>query len=225
MTAWAVLVAAGDGTRLAADVPKALVPLKGMTLVERCLAAIEASGAFSGIVLACGKAWLDEAESLVKQRFGSRGRAIAGGASRQESVRNALDRLGREAGAIVVHDAARPLAMPELFTRALNGLERAAGAVCAVRVTDTIKRTTGDVISGTLERGSLWRVQTPQAFRLDALLDAHAEATKDGFVGTDDATLLERHGQTVIVVPGDDRNLKITTPGDLAVAEALLETM
>jgi 2-C-methyl-D-erythritol 4-phosphate cytidylyltransferase len=186
------------------------------------LDAIAKASSLSGVVVACGESWVGEAESLVRNRFSTRGRVVVGGATRQESVRRALDRVAGDADRVVVHDAARPLAGPELFERALAGLERAAGAICAVPVTDTLKATTGDVVGETVDRSGLWRAQTPQAFRTEALLRAHAAAETAGISATDDAELLERIGETVLIVPGDEQNIKITTPGDLALAEALL---
>lgn len=224
MTVWAIVVAAGDGTRLAADLPKALVPLAGKPLLAWSLGSLARCDAVAGVVVACGESWKAEAEALLKEWFPRKGRVAEGGVSRQDSVRRALDRVPADTTKVLVHDAARPLADASLFARALFGLERGAGAVCAIPITDTVKRTNGDVIAATVERSGLWRAQTPQAFRIEALLHAHAEAARTGITGTDDAALLERAGEVVIVVPGDERNIKITAPGDLALAEALLET-
>ncbi|MHB8512920.1 MAG: 2-C-methyl-D-erythritol 4-phosphate cytidylyltransferase [Actinomycetota bacterium] len=224
MSTWAIIVAAGDGTRLAAGIPKALVPLAGRPLISYSFDAIERCSQISGCVVACGQSWIDEADKMVKQRFDSNGRVTVGGSSRQESVRKALDRVPARTAIVVVHDAARPLAEPELFTRAVFGLERGAGAVCAIPLSDTVKRANGDAIVETVDRSKLWRAQTPQAFRIEVLLQAHADASRAGFVGTDDSALLERMGATVVVVPGDERNIKVTTPADLVLAEAMLES-
>ncbi|MGH2829141.1 MAG: 2-C-methyl-D-erythritol 4-phosphate cytidylyltransferase [Actinomycetota bacterium] len=232
MTAWAIVVAAGSGTRLGGRGPKALTPLGGEPMLAWSLDAIVKAGSIRGVVVACGPGWAAEAEDLVRRRFQARGRVVGGGATRQESVRLALDRIAGDADRVVVHDAARPLAAPELFERALAALEGAAGAVCAIPVADTIKKTSGkktsgkktsgDVVAATIDRTGLWRAQTPQAFRTEALLRAHAEAAVAGFVATDDAMLLERAGETVVVVRGDERNIKVTTQADLALAEAML---
>lgn len=222
MSAWAVVVAAGRGTRLGSRTPKALTPLRGEPLLAWSLDAIAKASSLSGVVVVCGEDWKEEAESLVRGRFGKRGRVVAGGATRQESSRRALDRIGGDADRVVVHDAARPLAGPELFQRVIAGTERAAGAICAVPVTDTIKSATGDVVVATVERDNTWRAQTPQGFRTEVLLRAHADAQSEGVTATDDAALLERIGETVLIVPGDEQNIKITTAADLALAEALL---
>ena len=223
MSAWAIVVAAGDGSRLAAGIPKALVLLGGRPILSYSLDAIARCDDIEGCVVACGASWCDEAEKMVKERLGSRGRVTQGGKSRQESVRNALDHVPGAPSVVVVHDAARPLVDAKLFSRALFGVERGAGAICAVPVSDTMKRASGDVVTETVDRSRLWRAQTPQAFRIADLVSAHADAARAGFSGTDDASLLERMGASVVIVPGDERNIKVTTPGDLALAEALLE--
>lgn len=219
MTAWAIVVAAGEGTRLAAGIPKALVPLAGKPMLAYSLEAALAARSVAGVVVACGDAWLEQGKELVRSVAGKRGRVCGGGPSRHASVRGALDRVGGDTDRVVIHDAARPLVTPTLFERALGGLERAPGAVCAIPVSDTIKRADGDVVAGTVDRSVLWRAQTPQAFRLGDLLEA---AAAGGEGATDEAMLLERAGRTVVLVPGDERNIKITTPADLELAAALL---
>jgi len=146
---------------------------------------------------------------------------VRGGATRSESVRAALDAAGP--GHVVVHDAARPLVGPELFTRALAALEHADCAIAAARVTDTVKEADESLgVVATLDRSRLWAVQTPQAFRREAL---EAALSADAAIlarATDDAWLVERAGGTVRVVESSPANFKITTPHDLRVAELLL---
>jgi 2-C-methyl-D-erythritol 4-phosphate cytidylyltransferase len=153
--------------------------------------------------------------------------SVAGGATRAASVRAGLEALGADAEVVVVHDAARPLARPQLFKAVLSALDGAdvAGAICAVPVTDTIKRVvarpSGDhgeaSVVETLDRSDLVAVQTPQAFSVEVLRRAHCGDPD----ATDDAALVEALGLTVSVVPGDPDNLKLTTPADLARAELL----
>jgi 2-C-methyl-D-erythritol 4-phosphate cytidylyltransferase len=152
--------------------------------------------------------------------------AVAGGPTRAASVRAGLEALGPEAEIVVVHDAARPLARPELFKAVVAALERGrvAGAICAVPVTDTVKRVAAapdgvgePAVVETLDRANLVAVQTPQAFFVEVLRRAH-EGEPDA---TDDAALIEALGLTVSVVPGDPDNLKLTTPADLVRAETL----
>jgi 2-C-methyl-D-erythritol 4-phosphate cytidylyltransferase len=147
---------------------------------------------------------------------------VRGGATRSESVRAALDAAGP--GHVVVHDAARPLVEPELFVRVVEALAHADCAIAAARVTDTIKETERDVVVATHDRSRLWAVQTPQAFRREALEAALNVDASVLAAATDDASLVERAGGTVRVVESSPANFKVTTPHDLRVAELLLAT-
>ena len=144
---------------------------------------------------------------------------VEGGATRSESVRNGLAAVPNDAEVIIVHDAARPLASAALFAAVVDAVrEGADGAIPVVPVTDTIKRVDGGRVIATLDRDALVAVQTPQAFRAEVLRKAHA----GGGEATDDASLVESVGGTVVVVPGDPANIKVTTAHDLRLAEALL---
>jgi 2-C-methyl-D-erythritol 4-phosphate cytidylyltransferase len=149
-------------------------------------------------------------------------KTIAGGAERQDSVRIALAITSAESDVVVVHDAARPLATVELFARCIEAAARCGGAIAASPVADTLKRVNAAVISATVARAGLWQAQTPQAFRRSLLVEAHRHAAGERRSATDDADLVERIGGTVEVVESFEPNLKITTPTDLAVAEAII---
>ncbi len=150
-------------------------------------------------------------------------RTVAGGAERSDSVRAALEAVPGEAEVVLVHDAVRPLIEPAVIRAAIEAAATGVGAVVAVPVSDTIKVVDGErTIVDTPDRARLWKAQTPQAFPRSLLADAHARAADEGIGATDDAALVERCGGTVVVVPGDPSNLKITTPADLVLAEALL---
>jgi len=213
----ALLVAAGRGERLGADGPKAFVVLAGRPLLEWSLEALRAVAAVQRIVVALPPGAEAPAGTV----------GVAGGAPRQHSVRAALAAAGDGPPdeAVIVHDAARPLASPALFERALAALaERGCDAVvAAARVTDTVKRARPDGrVTETLAREELWAVQTPQAFRRGALADALA-VPDDVLAGaTDDAWLVERAGGRVHVVESPRENLKVTSPVDLRLAETLL---
>ncbi len=146
---------------------------------------------------------------------------VVGGETRQDSAARGLDAAG-EPAAVAVHDAARALCPSRLFDRCLAALDEVDAAVAACPVSDTIKEVSDGVVGATLDRDRLVAVQTPQAFRADVYRRAHETARVDGVVATDDAALVERLGVAVHLVDGDERNLKITTPADLLVAEALL---
>ncbi|MHB8662611.1 MAG: IspD/TarI family cytidylyltransferase [Acidimicrobiales bacterium] len=191
---WAIVVAAGSGSRFGGSKQDALLGDKPVVAwsVEAARAACD------GVV-------------LVVPAGASGG--VEGGATRSESVRRGLAAVPDDVEVIVVHDAVRPLAGPALFAAAIDAVRAGAdAAVCAVPVTDTIRG-----LHGAIERDGLVAVQTPQAFRASALRAAHAA----GDSATDDATLVERAGGVVVTVPGDPRNIKITHAHDLAVAAAL----
>jgi 2-C-methyl-D-erythritol 4-phosphate cytidylyltransferase len=209
----ALLVAAGSGERLGAGRPKAFVMLAGRPMLAWSLDALRAAG-LEHVVVA-----LPPGERAPDGCLG-----VPGGATRSASVLAAL-RAAPPArdGAVVVHDAARPLVEPELFARTLATLEDADCAIAAARVTDTIKQAGPDRrVSATLDRSTLWAVQTPQAFRRDALERALGVEDEVLARATDDAWLVERAGGTVRVVESSPANLKVTTPHDLQIAELLL---
>jgi 2-C-methyl-D-erythritol 4-phosphate cytidylyltransferase len=206
----ALLVAAGSGERLGAGRPKAFVVLAGRPMLAWSLDALRAA-AIGQVVVA-----LPPGEPVPEGCVG-----VPGGATRSASVRAALAAAGP--GDVVVHDAARPLVEPALFTRALEALGGADCAIAAARVTDTVKEAGEDLaVTATLDRSRLWAVQTPQAFRRAALEAALAVDDATLAQATDDAWLVERAGGTVRVVESTPANFKVTTPHDLAVADMLL---
>jgi 2-C-methyl-D-erythritol 4-phosphate cytidylyltransferase len=216
----ALIVAAGRGERLGFGRPKALVPLCGQSMLAWSVGSLRAVPAVSQIVVALPADALDSAPDGVI--------AVAGGAQRSQSVRAALAAAAADVDPVIVHDAARPLATPDLFTQVLEALALAPEAdavIAATPVSDTIKEVGGDgrSVTRTLARAVLWAVQTPQVFRRAALERALAEASDELLSqATDDAWLIERAGGVVHVIGSDPGNLKITTPEDLRVAELLL---
>ncbi|HEX5147087.1 MAG TPA: 2-C-methyl-D-erythritol 4-phosphate cytidylyltransferase [Conexibacter sp.] len=215
----ALLVAAGRGERLGADGPKAFVVLAGRPMLEWSLDALRAVHAVARVVVALPPG-VDAPAGTV---------GVAGGAERSHSVRAALEAAGElpDDEPVIVHDAARPLATPALFSRALAALADtgADAVVAAARVTDTVKRAPGEDLRvvETLDRSALWAVQTPQVFRRGALARALAQPDAVLAAATDDAGLVERAGGRVHVVESPAENLKVTTRVDLRLAEILLE--
>jgi 2-C-methyl-D-erythritol 4-phosphate cytidylyltransferase len=212
----ALIVAAGSGERLGADVPKALVRVAGRTLLEWSIDALASVPALECTVVAMPPGVAAPAGVT----------RVDGGRVRSESVARALAASG-EGDPVLVHDAARPLVTAELASAVLAALEGdrdADAAVAAAPVSDTVKRvrTGGHVVERTLDRRDLWAVQTPQVFRRDALAQALDVGAEVLAMATDDAWLIERAGGRVIVVPSSEDNIKVTTPLDLAVAELLL---
>jgi 2-C-methyl-D-erythritol 4-phosphate cytidylyltransferase len=220
----AIVVAAGSGTRLGAGRPKAFVALAGRPMAAWSLDAIAAAGVPRAIVaIPPGHgAVAEEALGGAAGDFPLGLAFVEGGTVRSASVRNALAAAG-DAEAVAIHDAARPLVRPELFTATLDALAGADAAIAAARVPDTIKEAGADgLVVRTHDRARLWAIQTPQAFRADVLRRALDVPDAVLAAATDDAWLVERAGGTVRVVEAPASNFKVTTAHDLAVAEGLL---
>jgi 2-C-methyl-D-erythritol 4-phosphate cytidylyltransferase len=210
LTVVGIVPAGGSGERLGADGPKAFAVLAGRPLVEWSLAAL--GEVCERIVVAVPAGHERPPDRVV------------GGASRSESVRNALA-AAPEATVAVVHDAARPLVTAELVRRCVAALEGVEGAIAAARVTDTVKQAdAAGTVERTLERSRLWAVQTPQVFRADVLRAALDSGAERLAAATDDASLVEDAGGTVRLVEAPPENMKVTTPHDLRVAEAILRS-
>ena len=215
----AILLAAGAGKRIGATHPKAFLPIGERPMLSVAAAAAAASPLIGALVVAAPPGYEDEARSSVEGLMLPT-TVLTGGRTRQASVHAALTALAPDADIVVVHDAARPFAPPDLFTEVIRAVRAGAdGAIPVVPVTDTVKRIDGIRVVGTVDRTELASAQTPQAFRVAALRQAHERAIEDGRVATDDAMLLET-AATVVAVSGDPNNFKITTLLDLARAEA-----
>lgn len=215
-TVAAILVAAGDGSRLGAPVPKAFAEVGGLTLLERALRPFVAHPAIRDVVVIAPPTHLERAAAVAP---GSR--VVAGGVTRQASVSAGLAVLERDVVIVLVHDAARPFVPAEVIDRVLAALAAGADAVIPARpVVDTVKRVSeSGAVLETVDRSTLRAVQTPQGFRRDVLDAAHRYAPDAA--ATDDATLVEARGGRVVVVDGADESFKITRPWDLLLAEAV----
>jgi 2-C-methyl-D-erythritol 4-phosphate cytidylyltransferase len=218
----AIIVAAGSGTRLGLATPKAFVRIQGASFLSHVLRTIRTVKALDEVVLAVPVG----AQDLARAEAKAAGlqipvKTVQGGAERQDSVRLALMLTSAEADLIVVHDAARPFATAAMFSECMAAAAQSGGAILAIPVTDTLKRVDRGSVAATLPREGLWQAQTPQAFRRDVLMRAHERARYEGISVTDDAYLCERLGIAVQVVPGSTINMKITTPRDLQMAQAI----
>lgn len=214
----AIIVAAGESRRMG-GVDKIFTPLLGVPLILHSLRVFNASPLVDYIVLVVSSARVDEARRLVEERGLLKVRAVcAGGARRQDSVRAGLDALPPCAW-VLVHDGARCCISPSLIEAGLEAVRESGAAIAAVPVKDTVKAVAEQRVQSTLDRSALWAVQTPQVFRAELILDAHRRCQE---TVTDDAAMVERLGVPVRVFMGAYDNLKVTTPDDLLLAEAIL---
>jgi len=223
LTASAIIVAAGSGVRLGSGVPKAFVKIGGRTILSYSLGAVAQVNSIGEVVITVPEGF----ESAARAEATAAGldvpvKITQGGIERQDSVRIALGLTSSESDLVIVHDAARPLATPAIFEACMAAAARAGGAIAAIPVADTLKRVTDSAIAATVSRTGLWQAQTPQAFRREVLTAAHQRAVNEGIAATDDADLVERTGVRVEVVEGSTANIKITTPSDLAIVEAIV---
>jgi 2-C-methyl-D-erythritol 4-phosphate cytidylyltransferase len=214
----AVIVAAGSSTRMG-GADKLLLPLGGRPLLAHAVSVFAAHPRIERLVVVASPANREQTAGLLRQ-LAPGALLTAGGARRRDSVRAGLDLLA-DCAYVVVHDGARPLVTSELIDAVLDGARAAGAAVCALPVTDTVKR--GDQqgkVRETVPRHGLWLAQTPQAFRRELLLRGHEASDLDA---SDDALLIELLGERVVLVPGSRENIKVTEPPDLLLAEAILQ--
>jgi len=229
MQVFVILPAAGLGTRMAGPQPKQFLALGGIPILIHSLRTFAAVPRVTSMYVAVRKQETERVESQISE-FGFAGRVhvVEGGEKRQESVANALSALPAQPDDIVlVHDAVRPLIDAATIERTIDAVAETGAAIVGMPAVDTIKQVErtahGALVTATIPREFVVQAQTPQGFRFGLLQRAFAEATADGFVGTDEASLLERAGIPVAVVHGSQVNLKITQAGDLELAEFYLQ--
>lgn len=228
MNVYAILPAAGLGTRMAADKPKQFLTLHGEPILIHTLRAFAAVSRINGIIVAVQPHELEHTQALVAEfGFASRVRVVAGGDNRQESVSNGLAALSAASDDIVlVHDAVRPLIDAATIERTIDAVIQHGAAIVGLPAVDTIKQVErtahGALVSATIPREYVVLAQTPQGFRYGLLSKALADANAEGFIGTDEASVVERAGHPVAVVVGSQHNFKVTQPGDIELAEFYL---
>lgn len=221
-----VIVAAGQGSRMGMDRNKVLLPLHGAPVIVRTLQVFDNDVCCKGIVLVTQGTETELFRSLIEAYGITKDVMFAsGGKERQESVYNGLSLLAGEDPdqVVLIHDGARPFIRKDRIAEVVEAAGRFGAALLAVPVKDTIKKVSGGQVVDTLKRESLWSAQTPQAFRLSIILRAHRQGKINHVVATDDASLVEQLSLPVKVVKGSYRNIKLTTPEDMAVAEKFLE--
>ena len=221
----AIIVSAGKGLRFPGEKKKQFLSLAGKPVLCRTLDRFEASPSIDTIHLVVAEEDLAYTLREIVEPHGYRkvSRVVPGGKSRQESVRNGVHALPPGVDLVAVHDGVRPLVTRRLIEESLQAARQYGAAVVATPVKDTIKLVSHDrIVERTLDRTSLWQIQTPQAFQLDLFKQAIQKAAEDGFLGTDDASLVERMGIKVYILEGSYTNIKITTPEDLMLADFIL---
>lgn len=218
-----IIPAAGQGKRMRAGKNKLLISLNNIPVLIHTLKVFQADDQCEGIILAIHPEDKSEFNGLLRtHKIRKVVSMIEGGQERQNSVYNGVKTIKDEKGIVLVHDAARPFIDITTIHRLNEVAEKEGAAIVAVPVKDTIKKAFDYKVTETIERSSLWAVQTPQAFRVSLLKEAHLKAVEEGFLGTDDASLVERLGYHVSIVEGDYDNIKLTTPEDLYFAEAII---
>lgn len=225
MKVYVLVPAAGLGRRMGASLNKQYLTLADRPILAHTLALFDGHPRVDGIYVISPADEVPFCRREVVERYGFVKvlGLVAGGAERQDSVRNGLRACAAEAEDVVlIHDGVRPLCPPGCIDAAIDTASRVGACVVGVPVKDTIKEVEGGMIQGTPQRQRLWQAQTPQAFRFGLIRDAHERALAEGWLGTDDASLVERLGLPVAMVAGDYRNIKITTPEDLLLARAFL---
>lgn len=224
MKAYAVILGGGSGRRMGSSENKIFLTLSGVPAIIRAIAPF--TGFCAGAVVAAREEEIPAMEALLRSYHMDRFvlRVVPGGNTRQGSVLNCLRALPEDAGLVLVHDGARALVTEDIIKNAMDSARERGSGVAAVPVTDTIKQATPQgLVTKTLDRSELYAMQTPQAFQLPLLMQAHQKALEMGVDATDDAALLEFSGQPVYLTPGHKENLKLTTPEDLAFGEAILK--
>jgi 2-C-methyl-D-erythritol 4-phosphate cytidylyltransferase len=225
--ATAIVVAAGEGRRIGGEVPKTYLSIAGRPLVLRTVDRMFSSRAVENVVLVIAAGESARCEALLRADpalQNCRWLLQVGGATRQQSVKNGLEKVSASTDIVIIHDGARPFVSTGLIDRCVDAATLKGAVVPGLPVRDTIKAVSEERwIQSTPERGNLWEIQTPQVFKRDLIVAAHERAEREGAKATDDAMLVERIGEPVFVLDGERTNFKITVPEDVWLAEALIQ--
>ncbi len=220
----AIIVAGGNGVRMGASVRKQFLSLGDRPVICHTLNAFDQCSDIDAIYLVVPP---DDIENCLEKwcssiTFHKKIQVVPGGRERQDSVYQGILAVSdQRSGIVVIHDGVRPFITPQLISACAQEARRSGACIAGIPVQDTVKQVRSHTIQKTLDRNVLWTAQTPQAFEITRIRTAHENARKDGVVGTDDAMLIERMGWPVRIIEGSRLNIKITTPEDLALAEAI----
>ncbi len=226
MKADAIIVAAGKGQRFAQGKKKQFLPLAEKPVLAHTLDKFEACPLIRSILLVVAEEDITYCLKEIVERYLYRkvSQIVPGGRERQESVKHGMDALPRDGDLVVIHDGVRPFVTRAMIEESIQTAMRVQAVVFAVPVKDTIKMANLDgTVLRTLDRESLWQIQTPQTFQVKLFREALQKAVEEGFTGTDDASLIERMGWKVHLLPGTYTNIKITTPEDMTLAALFLQ--
>ncbi len=220
----AIIVAGGKGERLLASVPKQFLEVRGKPILLRAVERVWACSRISEMIVVAPEAFLPQTRQMLS---GKEAKIVAGGAERQDSVYAGLQACSAQAQMILIHDGVRPFPSRELIERVIGAAEKSGAAIPGLPLKETLKEVDhkpGTVI-GTVDRSRLFFISTPQVFQRHPIMDAHQRAQNLGFYATDDAGLIEWAGGSVVMVPGEETNIKITTRLDLKLAELIAEEL
>ena len=226
MKAVAIIPAGGSGKRLGAPVAKQYLSLNAVPVLVHTVRVFQKTDVISDVILVVPPDDIEPVRKQIVEKYGLTkvSAVVAGGHERQDSVMNGLRAVAATCDMVIVHDGVRPLVTEAMIVRVAAAAAEGGAASIGVPVKDTIKETTDENrVKGTIPRRNLWQTQTPQAFQYDLLCRAFEAAVRDNFYGTDDASLVERLGAEVRMIAGSYENIKITTPEDLIMAEALMK--
>lgn len=226
MSVCAIVPAGGSGTRMGGTVPKQFQSLNGKPILYHTIKTLQNCETISEIILVVPEKeyetantdWLGKLEIVKK--------VVIGGEKRQDSVYNGFCEVSQDSEIVLVHDGVRPFLSQKMIADSIDAAREYGAAITAIPVHDTIKRVdTSGLVSQTIDREGLWRVQTPQAFRYSLLLDAFNKAKSENFYGTDEGALIEHLGEPVKIVEGLEQNIKITRPEDLELSKAFISRL
>jgi 2-C-methyl-D-erythritol 4-phosphate cytidylyltransferase len=218
----AIIPAAGLGIRMGSSVPKQFLLLDGKPILHHTLSVLDQCSIVNEIILVVSEKEVTKAQQEIQGSHPKVTKIIAGGKERQDSVSNGLQSLDSETDIVVIHDGVRPFVSPGLIRKTVEAACDFGSAITAIPVSDTIKKVNGEgQVERTVDRGGLWRVQTPQTFRVSLLKEAFEKARADNFYGTDESSLIEHLGKEVKVIPGSEFNIKITRSEDLVLGETI----
>ncbi|MEE1048677.1 MAG: 2-C-methyl-D-erythritol 4-phosphate cytidylyltransferase [Clostridia bacterium] len=217
----AIIAAAGSGTRMKSDVAKQFIEIGGMPVLARTLSVFENASEIDEIIIATRECDIDGVWAIAKEYKTEKVTVvICGGATRQETISKALEAVSGEK--VLIHDGARPFIKAEQINAVAEALSESEAAALGIPVTDTIKTVKDGYITGTIDRTNLVSIQTPQGFKTNIIKKAHKRAAEMGVAVTDDCALCEEMGIKIKVIQGSQTNIKLTTQGDLAIADGII---